>query len=202
MEYPFSIQKLIEKFSKFPTIGPKTAARFVFYLLQQSKEEVLDLTKSITDLKQNTKKCESCFNFFEDQNSEQKLCKICSNPQREKSLLCVVANETDLMAIENTNKFKGFYFVLGGTVSGLKKESVEKLRIKELEEKIKNNAEITEIIIATNPNSDGDATALYLERMLKLFNKKITRLGRGIPTGGELEYADEETLISALEGRK
>lgn len=202
MEYPFSIQKLIEKFSKFPTIGPKTAARFVFYLLKQPKEETESLIKSISALKENTKECQFCFNFFESQNDEEKFCKICSNTGRDKSLLCVVANETDLTVIENTNRYKGLYFILGGTVSGLKKEQVENLKIKELEGHIKNSPEIKEIILALNPNSDGEATALYIERVLKPFNKKVTRLGRGIPTGGELEYADEETLISALESRK
>jgi len=136
MDYSFSIQKLIEKFSKFPTVGPKTAARFVFYLLQLPKEQIEDLLKSISDLKQNTKECEMCFNFFESSaNSDQnKLCNICSNPSRDKSLLCIVANEIDLMALENTNKYKGLYFILGGTVSALKKENIEKLKIKELEE--------------------------------------------------------------------
>ena len=202
MDYSFSIQKLIEKFSKFPTVGPKTAARFVFYLLQLSKEQTEDLIKSISDLKQNTKECEICFNFFELQNDDQKFCSICSNPNRDKSLICIVANEIDLMSIENTNRYKGLYFILGGTVSNLKRESIEKLKIKELEKRITNDPQISEIIIATNPNSEGDSTALYIERILKPLNKKITRLGRGIPTGGELEYADEETLISALEGRK
>jgi len=117
-----------------------------------------------------------------------------------------VANEMDLVAIENTNKYKGLYFILGGTVSRLKKEHIEKLKIKELETRIKNDPEIKEIILALNPNAEGEATALYIERILKPFNaaqgKKISRLGRGIPTGGELEYADEETLSSALENRR
>jgi len=201
MDYPFSIQKLIERFAKFPTIGPKTAARFVFYLLQLPKEELEKLITSVSDLQKNTKECDLCFNFFETEN-EQKLCRICSDSARDKSLVCIVANEMDLMAIENTRKYKGLYFVLGGVVSSLKKENIEKLKIKELEERIKNSPEAKEIILALNPNSEGEATALYLERILKSYDKKITRLGRGIPTGGELEYADEETLSSALENRK
>ena len=116
--------------------------------------------------------------------------------------MCVVANETDLEAIEKIKKYKGFYFILGGTVSALKKTDIEKLRIRELEERIKNRTEIGEIILALNSTSEGEATALYLERLLKPLNKKLSRLGRGLPVGGELEYADEETLSSAFEGRK
>jgi len=210
--YSPSIQKLIEKFSKFPTVGPRTAARFVFYLLKLSKEEIKELTDSISDLKNNIKECQLCFNYFEPsfaKASEGKgqgdLCEICLSKNRDRSLLCIIANETDLIAIEKTKKYKGLYFILGGTVSALKKENIEKLRIQELEKRIKNSEGIiNEIIIATNPNSEGEATALYLERLLKkiLPGSRITRLGRGLPLGGELEYADEETLISALEGRK
>jgi len=197
--YPPSIQKLIEKFSKFPTVGPRTAARFVFYLLRLSKEEIEELLNSISNLKNNIRTCSFCFNPFEGEGT---LCPICENKTRDKSLLCIIANETDLQAIEKTKKYNGLYFILGGTVSTLKKGGLEKLRTKELQERIKNHPEIKEIIIATNPTPDGEATALYLERLLKPFNIKITRLGRGLPVGGELEYADEETLGSALEGRK
>ena len=197
--YPPSIQKLIEKFSKFPTVGPRTAARFVFYLLRLSKEEIEELLNSISNLKNNIRTCSFCFNPFEGEGT---LCPICENKTRDKSLLCIIANETDLQAIEKTKKYNGLYFILGGTVSTLKKGGLEKLRTKELQERIKNHPEIKEIIIATNPTPDGEATALYLERLLKPFNIKITRLGRGLPVGGELEYADEETLTSALESRK
>jgi len=243
--YSPSIQKLIEKFSKFPTVGPRTAARFVFYLLKLSKEEIEDLLNSISNLKKNLKTCSLCFNAFEpaqvsskfeavdelrsssrtellrsksegrEENKvffsfanarvgegEGEFCQICSNQTRNKNLLCIVANETDLTAIEKTKKYKGLYLILGGTVSALKKTDIEKLRIKELEARVKNHPEIQEIIIAINPTPDGEATTLYLERLLKPFNKKITRLGRGLPVGGELEYADEETLSSALESRR
>ena len=207
--YPASIQKLIEKFSKFPTVGPRTAARFVFYLLRISKEEIEELIKLISELRQNIKTCQFCFNPFE---GEGELCPICQDKTRDKSLLCIVASETDLQAIEKTKKYKGLYFILGGTVSALKKEDIEKLRVKELQERIKNHPEFQEIIIATNPTPDGEATALYLERLLKknlpalptgqAGGRQVTRLGRGLPVGGELEYADEETLTSALESRK
>ncbi len=194
-----SIQKLIDLFSKFPTVGPRTAARFVFYLLNLPKEEVNELVANIQELRKNVKTCSFCFNSFE---GEGKFCEICSNPGREKRLLCLVAQEMDLASLEKTKKYRGLYFVLGGTVSGFKKSEVEKLRIKELEERIKSDPEIKEIILAFNPTREGEATGLYVEKLLKPYNKKITRLGRGLPSGGELEYADEETLSSALEGRK
>jgi len=204
--YSKSIQKLIDLFSKFPTVGPRTAARFVFYLMGNSKEEVDVLVAAIFDLKKNVKVCKFCFNPFE---GESELCQICSNPTRDKSLLCIVEKESDLTAIEKTKKYNGLYFILGGTVSRLKKEEIKKLRTKELEETVKNSPEIKEIILAINPTAEGEATTLYLERLLKPLTsgelaepKKITRLGRGLPVGGELEYADEETLKNALEGRK
>jgi len=207
--YSPTIQKLIDLFSKFPTVGPRTAGRFVFYLMGKNKEEVKEILQSIAFLKNHVKICPSCFNAYEPSTgSGQKgeFCQICSDPRRDKALLCVVANEPDLEAIEKIKKYKGFYFILGGTVSALKKTDIEKLRFKELGERIKGRPEIKEIILALNSTGEGEATALYLERLLKPFGaaqgKKITRLGRGLPVGGELEYADEETLSSALEGRR
>ncbi|MDI6591808.1 MAG: recombination mediator RecR [Patescibacteria group bacterium] len=206
MTYPPLIQKLIDLFSKFPTVGPRTATRLVFYLLRSSKGEIEELIKSISALKQEIKICPFCFNFFE---GEGELCQICADPSRDKTLLCIVEKESDLISIEKTKKYNGLYFILGGTVSTLKKEDIKKIRTEELLERIKNpekfgisQADFKELIIATNPTTEGEATALYLERILKPLNKKITRLGRGLPVGGELEYADEETLSSALESRK
>jgi len=198
-----SIQKLIEKFSKFPTIGPRTAARFVFYLIKLPKEEMEELIKSISELREKVKLCSFCFKPFEPSPRDPELCEICSNPNRDKSLLCVVEKETDLETIEKTKKYKGLYFILGGTVSKLKKTDIKNLRTEELLERAK-KPEIKEIIIAVNPTPEGEATALYLERLLKNppAGRRITRLGRGLPVGGELEYADPETLSSALEGRK
>lgn len=208
--YPKSIQKLIDRFSKFPTIGPRTAARFVFYLLKAKKEEVEELIESISGLSKNIKLCNFCFKPFED---EENLCEICSDNQRDQKTLCIVEKETDLDPIEKTKKYTGLYFILGGNVSLLKKDA-EKIRIEELLERIKNpssfglakNANFQELIIATNPTTEGNATFLFLERKLKPLleeNKiKVTKLGRGLPTGGELEYADEETLSEALERRR
>ena len=198
--YPSSIQRLIDLFSKFPTVGPRTAARFVFYLMKLPKEEIKELLISISEVREKIKLCSFCFNPFE---GEGELCPICSNPTRDRTLLCIVEKESDLLSLEKTKKYNGLYFILGGTLSKLKKEDVEKLRTKELQERIKNHQDlIKEIIIALNPTTEGEATTLYLERILKPLEIKITRLGRGLPVGGELEYADEETLSSALEGRK
>lgn len=205
--YPPSVQKLIDLFSRFPTVGPRTAARFVFYLMKLTKEEIEELTSAVSGLKKRVKVCSFCFSPFEaPAGKDSQLCQICSSSLRDKTTLCVVEKETDLFTLEKTKKYKGLYFILGGTVSALKKTDIEKLRIKELEERIKNHPEIKEIILAINPTAEGETTTLYLERLLKPFaaaqGKKITRLGRGLPVGGELEYADEETLGSALEGRK
>ncbi len=197
--YSPSIEKLIKLFAKFPTIGSRTAARFVFYLIKRKDEEIEELIQAIQDVKKEVKICPLCLNPFEDKTE---LCEICGNPSRDKNLLCVVEKETDLASLEKINKYKGLYFVLGGTVSALKKDDIKKLKIQELEERIKNHPEIEEIIIAINPTTEGEATSLYLERNLKQFNKRITRLGRGLPTGGELEYADEQTLKDALERRR
>ena len=199
MNYPPTIKELIDLFARFPTVGPRTAARFVFYLLKAKKEDVDKLILGISNLKKNIKACSLCFNPFE---GESKLCRICSNTGRDKSLLCIVEKEIDLAAIEKTKKYKGLYFIFGGVVSVLRKKDIKELRGKELRKRIKEYPEIKEIIIATNPNTEGEATALYLERLLKPLNKKITRLGRGLPVGGELEYADEETLKAAFSGRK
>jgi recombination protein RecR len=193
-----SIKKLISIFSKFPGVGPRSAGRFVFHILNESNEEISELVKTIVEVKEKTKTCPSCFNKFE---GEDNLCQICSNPMRKKETLCIVEKETDLDSIEKTNKYSGLYLILGGTLSAVKKEDISRLRVRELEERIK-NSNFKEIIIALNPTAEGEATMLYLERLLKPLNIKTTRLGMGLPIGGELEYADEETLSSALEGRK
>ncbi|MBL7156504.1 MAG: recombination protein RecR [Candidatus Pacebacteria bacterium] len=209
--YPKVIQKLIDLFCKFPGVGPKTAARFVFYLIKQGDQDVKDLAQSISVLKESLKVCSFCFKLFQPDDLENNgnLCAICSNGLRNKSALCVVEKQTDLVSIEKNNIYKGLYFILGGTVSNLSEKSISKLRISELEQRIKNpkqfgilNVNIQEIILAINPTVDGEATTLYLERKLKNLDKKITRLGRGLSTGAELEYADQETMRSAFQGRK
>lgn len=202
-----SIEKLTDIFKKFPTAGPRTASRFVYYLIKQPKEKIDELIGVIQELKNKIKLCQLCFNPYE---GEADLCPICQNPSRNKNLLCIIEKETDLMSIENTMKYNGLYFILGGTVATMRKEDISKLRIEELKKKIKNN-NFSEIIIALNPTPEGKATSVLVESIIKeTFSAqggpasgwKITHLAKGIPVGGELEYADEETLESALEGRK
>ena len=205
------IQKLIGLFTDFPTVGPRTAKRFVFYLLSLPKQSTDELVKTLIQLKEKIRICSFCQNYFEDDGFS--LCSICRDKTRQRHLLCVVEKESDLESVEKTHKYKGLYFVLGGTVSRLRKEEMKKLKTKELEERIKNPkkfgleaAGFKEIILAFNPTTEGESTILYLERLLKpLVTEKaikISRLAIGLPIGAELEYADEETLSSALEGRK
>ena len=185
-----TVAKLIKIFSKFPAVGPRTATRFVFYLMRLPKNDLNELLNSISEFRKTIKICRLCFNPFE---GEAEICPICQNPNRDKSLLCLVENETDLSAIEKTKKYNGLYFILG--------QGIKNLRTKELLELIK-NPQIKEIILALNPTINGEAFILHLERLLKPLGKKITRLARGLPVGSELEYADDETLSSALENRK
>ncbi len=202
------IQKLIDIFSKFPTVGSRTAARFAFYLSKLDKKETKELLEAIIELKNKMKICSFCFNLYESEKSDSVFCEICRHPLREKETVCIVEKESDLQSIEKTKKYKGLYFILGGVLSPLKKESVNKIKGKELVERLKNPKKyglqkpVKEIIIATNFTLQGDATALYLERIIKPFEIKTTRLAKGLPTGSELEYIDEETIESALVGRK
>ncbi|MCK4520448.1 recombination protein RecR [Candidatus Parcubacteria bacterium] len=207
--YPPSIQKLIDIFSSFPTVGPRTAARFVFYLMRLPEEKIKEILDSVSNLKKTIKICSFCFSPFQAADTEETLCPICQNKTRNRNLLCIIEKETDLVALEKTKKYNGLYFILGGTVSKLKEDEIRKLRAEALIERIKNpekfgisGADFQEIIIAFNPTAESEATALYLKRLLKPLGKKITQLGRGLPIGGELEYADQETLSSALESRR
>ena len=197
-----SIDKLIDIFKNFPTVGPRTAGRFVYYLIKLPKEKIDELTNAIQELKNKIKLCKLCFNPYE---GETDICPICQNPSRNKNLLCIVEKETDLLSIENTKKYNGLYFILGGTLAMMRKEDIDNLRIEELKKRVKEN-NFSELIIALNPTPEGKATSLLVERTLKEIvpspTFKITHLAKGIPVGGELEYADEETLENALEGRK
>jgi len=194
-----SSDKLIEIFRKFPTVGQRTAGRFVYHLIKQPKEKVDELIKAIEELKNKIKLCQFCFNPFE---GEGNFCPICQNQTRNKNLLCIIEKETDLISIENTRKFNGRYFILGGTLFMLRKEDIGNLRIEELKNRIRSN-NFSEIIVALNPTPEGIATAVLVEKSIKdITTAKITHLAKGLPVGGELEYADEETLESAFEGRK
>lgn len=198
-----SIEKLKVLFEKFPTIGQKTASRFVYYLIKLSKERVDELILAIEELKSKIKLCHFCFNPFEPTKPEEKFCLTCKDPRRDKSILCIVEKEADLLSIEATKKYMGFYFILGGTISIMRKEDISRLRIQELKSRIKSGS-FSEIIVALNSTPEGRATSVLIEQDIKETSpkSKITHLAKGIPVGGELEYADEETLESALEGRK
>jgi len=204
-KFPQSLQNLINAFAKLPTVGPKTASRFVLHLLHSSDEETENLKKALEEFNKNIKLCSFCFNPFEKDGD---LCPICSDKTRDNNKVCIVEKETDLATLEATKKYKGLYFILGGSISNIKKEKVEKLRIKELKARIKKPSdylnrkeEVSEVIMGLNPNTEGRATTRYLIKELKSLNVKITQLGRGLPIGGELEYADKETIEEALKGR-
>jgi len=205
-----SIDKLIDIFKKFPTVGPRTASRFVYYLIKLQKNQIDELSNALQELKNKIKLCQLCFNPFE---GEQNLCPICQNPARNKNLLCIIEKEADLLSIENTKKYNGFYFILGGTLAMMRKKDIDNLRIEQLKERVK-TGNFSEIIIALNSTPEGKATSILIERTINQLQEtfsakggpasgwKITHLAKGIPVGGELEYADEETLESAFEGRK
>jgi len=196
--FPPAIQNLIDEFNKLPGIGPKTSERFVFYLLKQSEEEIKKFAKAIENLKKKITICSQCYNF-----SEKDPCPICTDPRRDKSLLCVVAYPQDLQAIEKTNEYKGLYHILGGILNPIEGIGPKELKIQELLKRVKKpNSKIQEIILGLNPDLEGEATAIYLAKLLRPLKIKVARLARGLPMGSDLQYADEVTLSNALEGRK
>ena len=191
---PESLNRLVDGLSDFPGIGKKTAERMAFYLLKSNDGWAQNLAKAIMDVKEQIHECPICHNI-----SDTSPCSICSDTKRDPSLLCVVEDTTDLVVFEKTNHFRGKYHVLGGVLSPLDGIGPEDLHFDTLLERI--NGE-EEVIIATNPNAEGETTALYLAKLLKEYNVKVTRQASGIPVGGDLEYTDEATLVSALEGRR
>ena len=194
--YSPSIEKLIESFERLPSIGHKTAVRLAFHMLDLSKEETEEFINSIINAKEKLKYCSNCYNI-----SDTDPCPICSSPKRDNSVICVVEDVRDVMAMERTHEFKGVYHVLHGTISPMNGIRPEDIKIKELLNRIANN-DIKEIIIATNPRVEGEATAIYLSKIIKPLGIKVTRIAHGIPVGGDLEYTDEVTLSKALEGRR
>ena len=194
--YSPSIEKLIESFERLPSIGHKTAVRLAFHMLDLSKEETDEFINSIINAKEKLKYCSNCYNI-----SDTDPCPICSSPKRDNSVICVVEDLRDVMAMERTHEFKGVYHVLHGTISPMNGIGPEDIKIKELLNRIANN-DIKEIIIATNPRVEGEATAIYLSKIIKPLGIKVTRIAHGIPVGGDLEYTDEVTLSKALEGRR
>ena len=207
MELPKSIQKFITIFSKIPGIGPRQATRIAFWLLHQKKDFQQEINSSLNNILTKTKLCSDCFFVFEPAHNET-LCEICRNAQRDHQTICVIEKETDLISIEKTNKYKGVYHILGGLLSEINEQKKQELTVKPLLGRIKKSWEnkklVKEIILALSPTSEGNLTTYYLEKTIKdlKFNIKITKLARGLPHGGEVEFADSETLINALEGRK
>ncbi|MFH0987280.1 MAG: recombination mediator RecR, partial [Patescibacteria group bacterium] len=189
----------VKIFSDFPTIGERTAMRFSLYLLGLEGERVEEVCESINSLKKEVKLCSLCFNPFTPFRNEG-VCHVCSDKKREE-ILCIVEKETDLWRMEETKKYQGLYFILGGELDFLKENQAGKIRIEELKKRVE-NLKPKEIILALNPTREGILTMDFITKTLRPFEIKITRLGRGLPTGGELEYADEETIDKALEGRK
>lgn len=197
MKFPPSIQNLINHFSKLPSVGPKTAERYVFYLLKQSPEELQRFAQDIAKLKKETTICQTCLAY-----AETNPCSICSDNKRDKNLLCIISDTRDMLVIESTRKYNGLYHILGGQLNAIEGIRPEKLNIKQLERKIKTTSgDIKEIILALNSNLEGETTAMYLTKLLKPSKIKITRLARGLPMGSDLEYADEMTLANALKYR-
>jgi recombination protein RecR len=198
MLLPPPIQNLINSFSRLPGIGPKTASRLTFYLLNASEDVSRDLASALTTLKTGTACCQICFNITLAGRSE---CEICASSERDRALICVVEEALDVLAVERTGGYQGRYHVLQGALSPIEGITPDKLKIQELIERVRGGG-IREVILATNPSMEGDSTALYLNQRLAPFGVKITRLARGLPVGGDLEYADQNTLLRALSGRQ
>ena len=194
--YSPSIEKLIQSFEKLPSIGNKTAARLAFYILNASEEETNDFISSIVNAKKNLKYCSKCYNI-----SDTDPCPICLNPKRDQSEICVVEDVRDIVAMEKTHEFRGVYHVLHGSISPMNGVGPDDIKIKELLARLM-DGQVKEVILATNPRVEGEATAMYLSKLIKPLGIKVTRIAHGIPVGGDLEYTDEITLTKALEGRR
>ena len=194
--YAAPIAKLIEAFAKLPGIGNKTAQRLAFHLLDVSDKEAEDLAYAIMNAKKNIKYCKVCCNI-----TDRDKCNVCSDPKRDESIICVVEDPRDVVAMERIREFKGVYHVLHGAISPMDGIGPDDIKIRELLNRIR-EGKVTEIILATNPNIEGEATAMYISKILKPLGVKTTRIAHGVPVGGDLEYTDEITLMKALEGRR
>ncbi len=195
MQVPKSVQNLIEAFERLPGIGPKTAQRLTYYLFHAPKEEAKALSDAAIDMKEKTKICSICFNI-----GEEDICQVCSESSRDSSIIAIVEDPLDVLALERSG-YKGLYHVLHGVISPLENIGPDELHIREILGRLK-DGKIKEIILATNPTMEGEATAMYIQRLISQLGVKITRIARGLPVGGDLEYADETTLSRAMEGRK
>ena len=193
--YPPSVGRLVEALQRLPGIGPKTAQRLTFHLLKQPEGAVRELAEALVDLKTRVVHCSRCFNV-----TDEDPCRICANPARDPAVVCVVEEPNDLLAMERTGEYRGRYHVLLGALSPLDGVGPDELKVRELLLRIETD-DVREVILATNPNVEGDATAIYLAKLLRPLEVRVTRIARGLPVGGDLEYADEVTLARALEGR-
>jgi recombination protein RecR len=196
MKYPASIQNLINQFSKLPTVGPKTSERFVLFMLQQSQKNLDLFAEAISGLKKNIKICQLCLSV-----SDSDPCKICSDKKRDDKKICLVATTRDMLSIEATGEYDGVYFVLGGIINPIENKGPEKLNFSQLIKKIKEQ-NIKEVIIALNPDIEGETTAMYIKKLLETTPIILTRLARGLPMGSDLEYADQQTIANALKFRQ
>ncbi|HBT19771.1 MAG TPA: recombination protein RecR [Peptococcaceae bacterium] len=196
MQYPEALARLVEELNKLPGIGPKTAQRLAFHILGGTLEDAEKLAEAILDAKRKIKNCSICGNFTDDDP-----CRICRSPHRDQSIICVVENARDVAAIERSREFKGLYHVLGGVISPVDGIGPDNLTIDKLLKRVEKGS-VKEVVVATNPTVEGEATALYLSRILKPLGVNVTRLAHGIPVGGDLEYTDEVTLARAFEGRR
>ena len=192
--YPVAIEKLIEEFAKLPSIGQKTAQRLALHVLNLPEDEVKEFAGALVKARGTIKYCSVCGNF-----TDSDPCAICSNPNRDKGIICVVEQPKDIMTMEKVKEFNGLYHVLHGNISAMQGRGPQDIRIRELVSRMRED--IKEVIVATNPNIEGEATAMYISKILKPLDVKVTRIAAGIPVGGDLEYADEVTLSKALEGR-
>ena len=194
--FPASLENLIDGFASLPGIGRKSAQRLAFYILSLPEGEAEAFARSVLEARERVHTCPVCQNLTEDE-----LCPICSSPNRDRSMVCVVSEPRDVLSIERSREFKGLYHVLHGAISPMNRVGPDDLRIKELLTRVA-GGEIREVIMATNPDAEGDATAMYISRLLKPLEIRVTRLGFGVPVGSNLEYADDATLLRALEGRR
>jgi len=194
--FPKLFQKLIDHFTGLPSVGPRMAERLVLYLFKQDKNRIQQFAKDLYEFGSNLNYCEKCFHV-----AEKDFCDICLDKKRDQATICVVEDPLDVISVEKTRNYRGLYHVLGGNLSVMNEEEIKKLKINELIKRAKNE-KFKEVILATNPTTDGETTALYLARVLKPFKIKVTRIARGLPTGGDIEYADEVTLGSSIEGRR
>jgi len=196
MEVAAPVARLIEAFSRLPSIGPKTAQRLTFHLLRNPNNLATELANALIDLRDKTLLCSVCFNL-----ADADPCHICRNPARDQALICVVEEPLDILAVERTAEYRGLYHVLHGAISPMERVSADDLKIRELVDRVRGGM-VSEVILATNPNMEGDATAMFVTRQLAPLGVRVTRLARGLPIGGDLEYADQVTLTRALEGRR